>query len=119
MLADNLQELCSKAFAIDDAVRFAGVLNKMGKLLAGGMRPGLTSLESIADMDRLYIEIALRSTMRAEFDKDFGRTVYAFSEREKIKIAVFPLKDGNLLLLSIERSKPHDRIISKILELVS
>lgn len=115
----KLQEMCDRVFAIDQSVRFAGVLDKMGKLLAGGMRPGIKPLESIKDMDRLYVEIALRNAMRSEFDKEFGRTVYAFSEREKIKIAVFPMQDGLILLLSLEREKPHDRIISKVLELVS
>lgn len=111
-------ELCKSVFAIDTAIRFAGVINKMGKIVAGGMRDGLSPLESVKDMDKLYVEMALRHAMRQEFDSEFGPTIYSFSEREKIKIATFPLKQGNFLLISMERGKPHDKIISRILELV-
>ena len=111
-------QLCRQVFDIDPALRFAGVIDKMGRLIAGGMRDGLAPLESIKDMDRLYVEFALRNAMRHEFDSEFGRTKYAMSERERIKIATFPLAGDNLLLISIERSAPHDRIISRILELV-
>lgn len=111
-------ELCDSVFSIDKSIRFAGVIDKMGKLLAGGMRKGLDPLESIKDMKKLYVEMALRQAMRQEFDAAFGPTVYSFSEREKIKIATFPLKGGSFLLISMERGQPHDRIISRILELV-
>lgn len=111
-------ELCARVFAVDPAIRFAGVVDRMGRLVAGGMRQGLNPLESIKDMDRLYLEFALRNAMRREFDAEFGPTIYAMSERERIKIATFPLPGENLLLISIERSSPHDRIISRILELV-
>ncbi len=111
-------ELCGQVFDIDPAIRFAGIIDRMGKLVAGGMRPGLQPLESIKDMDRLYLEFALRNAMRREFDGDCGPTIYAMSERERIKIATFPMPGDSLLLISMERSKPHDRIISRILELV-
>lgn len=113
-----LDELCKKIFAIDTSVRFAAVINNMGKLVAGGMREGLSPLESIKDVNRLYVELALRHAMRQEFDSEFGSTIYSFSEREKIKMATFPLKQGNFLLVSMERGKPHDKIISRVLELV-
>ena len=111
-------QLCRQAFEIDPAVRFAGVIDRMGRLVAGGMRDGLAPLESIKDMDRLYVEFALRNAMRNEFDSEFGRTKYTMSERERIKIGTFPLQGDHFLLISIERTAPHDRIISRILELV-
>ena len=118
MLPTAHDELCKNVFAIDPTIRFAGVINKMGKLVAGGMREGLSPLESVKDMNKLYVEMALRAAMRQEFDKEFGPTLYSFSEREKIKIATFPMKQGHFLLISMEKGKPHDKIISRILELV-
>lgn len=118
MQAASHDQLCKKVFAVDPAVRFAGVINMMGKLVAGGMREGVKPLESIKDMDRLYIELALRTAMRREFDSEFGKTIYTFSERERIKMATFPLAKDAFLLISIDKAKPHDRIISRVLELV-
>ncbi|AIC15619.1 DUF6659 family protein [Nitrososphaera viennensis] len=116
----GLDEMCKKVFAVDPAIRFAGVIDRMGKLVAGGMRDGVSPLESIKDMDKLYIEFALRNAMRKEFNVDFGKTIFTFSERERIKLATFPLKDDDdsLLLVSIEKDKPHDKIISGILAVV-
>lgn len=111
-------ELCKSVFAIDESIRFAGVLDKMGKLLAGGMKDGVAPLESIKDVGRLYVELALVNSIRREFDGEFGPIVYSFWEREKIKIASFPLSDDSFLLVSLERGQPHDKIISRILELV-
>ena len=43
----------------------------------------------------------------------------SFSEREKIKFAVFPLLGNHLLMVSIEKNEPHhDGIINNILKLI-
>lgn len=89
----------------------------MGTLVAGGMRKGIKPLEPREDRRRLYLEFALRSAMRSEFDEKYGRTIYAMSEREKVKIASFHYKD-HLILVSIEKKAQHDRIIAKILKLL-
>jgi hypothetical protein len=56
--------------------------------------------------------------MRSELNAEFGRTLYTFSERERIKIATFPLAGDNLLLISMEKDSPHDKILSRVLALV-
>ena len=56
--------------------------------------------------------------MRKDQDAEFGKTIY-FSEREKIKFAVFPLLGNHLLMVSIEKNEPHhDGIINNILKLI-
>ena len=114
----DFQKLCDKIFDLDKAIRFVGVIEKMGQLVAGGMRPGVRPLEADTDKQKLYMEFALRNAMRHDFDPEFGRMVYAFSEREKIKFATFPLGE-NLILVSIEKSAPHDNIIRAVLDLTS
>lgn len=89
----------------------------MGTLVAGGMRKGIKPLEPREDRRKLYIEYALRNAMRSEFDPEYGRMIYSMSEREKIKIATFPYGE-NLILISIEKGAPHDKIIRKVLKLL-
>jgi len=110
-------ELCDRIFASDSNVRFAGVIDKMGTLVAGGMRKGIKPLEPREDRRKLYIEYALRNAMRSEFDSEYGRVVYSMSEREKIKIATFPYNE-HLILISIEKKANHDKIIGKVLKLL-
>jgi hypothetical protein len=117
---NKLQKLCDVIFALNPNIRFAGVVNNMGTLVAGGMRQSIKSMEDKGDSSKLYLESAIRSEMRKDFDKEFGKTIYSFSEREKIKIASFPLHNDNLLRVSIEKQEQsHEKIIENILKIIS
>jgi hypothetical protein len=57
--------------------------------------------------------------MREEFDEEFGKTIYSFSEREKIKLASFPLNNHHILRVSIKKEEPHsNEIIDNILKII-
>jgi hypothetical protein len=116
---NKFQKLCNDIFALNPNIRFAGIVNKMGTLVAGGMRQSVKSMEDKGDSSKLYLESVLRSEMRKDFDKEFGKTIYSFSEREKIKIASFPLYNDNLLRVSIEKQEQsHQKIIESILKII-
>jgi hypothetical protein len=117
--SSQYQNLCNRILALDPNLRFVGVINRMGRLVAGGMREGLRSMEDNESSSRLFLQFALRSEMRKDFDKEFGKTIYSFSEREKIKLASFPLQDNShLLRVSIDKKGKHYEIIEKILKLL-
>ena len=116
---NKLEKICSDIFALNPNIRFAGIVNKMGTLVAGGMRQNVKPMEDVVDSSKLYLESALRSEMRKDFDKEFGKTIYSFSEREKIKVASFPLQNDHLLRVSIEKQeKSHQKIIDNILKII-
>ena len=117
MTDDNFQLLCDNVFSLSPSIRFAGVINKMGRLIAGGMRHGLESLENKDDSLKLFVQFALRSRLRKDYDYVFGKSIYNFTEREKIKLASFPLDDNLILRISmVKEEKNHDQIIQNILE---
>jgi hypothetical protein len=119
MTEDNFQLLCDNVFSLSPSIRFAGVINKMGRLIAGGMRHGLESLENKDDSLKLFVQFALRGRLRTDYDYVFGKSIYNFTEREKIKLASFPLDDNLILRISMEKEeKNHDQIIQKILEAI-
>jgi hypothetical protein len=116
----RFEKICNDIFALSPAIRSAAVIDKMGKLVAGGMRKGIKSMEDTENTQKLYVEFALRSVMREDFDKEFGRTIYSFSEREKIKLASFPLDDKHILRVSIDKKEAHQHeIIYNILKMIS
>ena len=116
----KFDRICDEIFALSPAVRSAIVIDKMGRLVAGGMRKGITSMEEKDDSQKLYVQFALRSVMREDFDEQFGRTVYSFSERERIKLASFPLDDQYIIRVSIEKEESdHNTIIDNILKIIS
>jgi hypothetical protein len=60
----------------------------------------------------------IRTDMRKDFDAEFSKTIYSYSEREKIKLASFPLND-HFFWVSIEKKEPyHNKIIKNILNII-
>jgi hypothetical protein len=115
MTHTHYQKLCENIFSCHSGIRFAGVIDKMGKLVAGGMREGLSPMEN--DSAKLYLEFVLRSEMRKDFDREFGKTLYSYSVRERVKLASFPLGQY-VLRVSMETIVPHNEIIDATLKIV-
>jgi hypothetical protein len=112
-------KLCDKVFEITPLIRFAGIIDKMGNLVAGGMRLGTEPLENADDSQKLFVEFALIGEMRKDFDDAFGKAIYSFTEREKLKLASFPLDDKYTLRVSIEKEETGQmKIIESILKII-
>ena len=62
-------QICDKVKNLSSEIRFAGVINERGRLIAGGMKESIKPLEDKKDDEMLYMELALRVKMRKEFDK--------------------------------------------------
>ena len=114
----DLSKLCNGIFDIDEKIRFVGIIDEMGKLIVGDMKKGLPSLERDDGSIRLYLGYAINNVLRRDFDNVFGKVLYTFSEREKIKLLTIPMND-NLLLVSMDISSDHDELIKKILNTVN
>ena len=52
-------ELCERVKKVDSKVRFAGVINSKGRLVAGGMVSSKKRLGDRKDDEMLYMELAL------------------------------------------------------------
>jgi len=110
-------ELCAKVSKIDPKIRFAGIINNKGRLVAGGMVSSVKSLEDEKEDEMLFMELALRVKMRQEFDKDFGKVNFSLSYREKLIVMSFPF-NKNVLFVSMDKRKEFDKIPFKILNLI-
>ena len=113
----DLPALCTSIFEVDEKIRFVGMIDQMGKLIAGDMKKGTPSLEKNDGSIRLYLGYAINNILRRDFDNVFGKVIYTFSEREKIKLLTIPI-DENLLLVSIDKLADHDKLIYKILDVI-
>ncbi len=94
-------------------IRFAGLINHMGHLVAGGMKKGLKPLEDEADMRKLYMELILRVSTRKEFDYSLGPVEYSASRREKAVVLSFPI-DNKVLMISANTNIDIDETAKKI-----
>ena len=109
--------LCEKVFDLDYKIRSVRVINNKGKLVAGGMRSGLTALENAKKDEMLFMELSLRVRMRHEFDEEFGPVEFSLSHRGKIVLMSFPM-DPNVLFVTSEKQIDLNKIPFKILELI-
>lgn len=113
----DLPALCHSIFEIDEKIRFVGMIDQMGRLIVGDMKKGTPSLEKNDGSIRLYLGYAINNALRRDFDNVFGKVLYTFSEREKIKLLTIPIEE-HLLLVSFNKSADHDKLINKILDTV-
>ena len=93
--------LCNQVFALDDDVRYAGIIDDMGALIAGGMKKGIDSLTDQANEELYLAQTALRKSMRHRFDNTLGKARFAYVERDKVSILTFYLS-GYTLVVTLE-----------------
>jgi len=110
-------KLCESAKKADSKVRFAGVINSRGRLIAGGMVSSKKALEDEKKDEMLFMELALRVKMRSEFDSELGKVKFSLSLREKLIVMSFPIKN-DVLLVSMERKTQFEKIAFSILKLI-
>ena len=113
----DYENLCISTQKIDSKVRFAGIINSKGRLIAGGMAPSIKRLGDRKRDEMLYMELALRVKMRREFDDDLGKVKFSMSFREKLIVMSFPM-DNDVLMVSMERKTRFENVACEILKLV-
>ena len=97
-------------------VRFAGIIDKMGNLIAGGSKDGIKVLEDETERRKMFMEVALRVTTRRDFDQSLGEVEYSASRRKKVVVFSFPL-GKEILLLSTDKNVDIDKTASKIMKI--
>jgi hypothetical protein len=97
----DYQRLCEEIFALHDDIRYAGVIDDSGLLIAGRTRKGIDSIVDQNNEELYLAQTALRKSMRKRFDETMGKSRFAFVEREKISILTFYM-NKNIILVTLE-----------------
>ncbi|MEW6043698.1 MAG: DUF6659 family protein [Thermoproteota archaeon] len=111
------EEICNSVKKLDSKIRFAGLINNKGKLVAGGMVEGKKPLEDEKKDEMLYLELALRVRMRQEFDAELGPVKFAMSYRDKVLVMSFPMKN-EILLVSAEKDMDFSKFPFSVLKIL-
>ena len=114
----DYNKICEDVKALDSKIRFAGVVNPRGKLVAGGMKEGIEPLESPKDDEMLFMELALRVRMRQEFDRQLGKVKFSLSVRERALAMSFPAGTEDILYVYSEADADFCQIPQKIIKLI-
>jgi hypothetical protein len=120
------QEFCDEVVTLDPSIRFAGVADGDGHLVAVAERKGLKPLLNPEERAQYAITAATRQYTRLRWEYMLGRINYAMSNYANLVRATIPIADENsrlyyVLLLSFDveaGGSVHDIIMQKIKPLV-
>jgi hypothetical protein len=96
-----LDKLCLQVFKFDRRVRYAAVLDDTGRIIAGGMRKGISSLEPASEDLRLMANLTIQIGTDKTWDQYFGKIQYTFVKREKVNMLIFGV-GNNLMLITTQ-----------------
>jgi len=115
---DDIKKLNSACTALSDEnkVRHVGVINELGRLIAGGFKKGTSPLLEAEKISMIYMQMQLDYKMRKELDELLGPIDYIVSRRTKQLIISVPI-GNNLVLISAEPDADDKKIIKKAEEL--
>ncbi len=117
----NPKKICNEILSLDTSIRFAGIADKMGKVVAHQFREDVAPMLTFEELEGSAIKSVLRMKTREDYEAKLGRAVYTFTLYDKVKRASIPLQhqDYVLLIVSFEKDAPHeDIILSKILPVI-
>jgi len=97
---------CNGIRELDKSIRFVGIANAMGTLLATSYREKLQPLMD-EDETRLYaMQAVLRAELREDFQKNMGTLIYSVGKYDKLLRSTIPMfgKNGQkfYILISLD-----------------
>lgn len=101
----------------DSEVRFAGLLDEFGTLLAGGYKNGTHPRLTDEQHQTVCKELASRVAKRKKFDGELGRVKYSASRRERVVIMSFPVFEKVIMIVAepnVNIDRLSYRIITKL-----
>jgi hypothetical protein len=105
---EDLNGLCKEILQVDNSIRFIGIANNLGSLVATAYRSDLIPLMDKQETSHYAIQAVLRAATREDFESKIGRMEYSIGKYERLIRATIPLpgkEDGSksyYLLLSFD-----------------
>ena len=108
----SLEKSCTTILELPK-IRFTGVLNKMGRRIAGGFKEGISSYLQDKENQMMYVQLTLEYLMRKDFDERLGPIDYIASRRGKVTMISIPTKNY-LILISAQRDVDVEETINQV-----
>ena len=96
---NKFYETKCKQLTKEKEIRFAGIIDEDGKLIAGGFKEGLSPFENNENKLDDFMEFASRVSLRKEFDKTLGPINYLAARRDRLVLISFPFPISRFVLL--------------------
>ena len=108
--------LFCNAICVQQNVRFCGIINSMGRLVAGCFKNDIHPLDNDEQRHMLYMQSKLELSMKEEFDSSLGCVNYVVTYRDNVAIINIPLNSQLHVLMSTERVADIKKIVDVTIE---
>jgi hypothetical protein len=112
------KQICNQILELDISIRFAGIANNMGTLIAYRLRKGLVPLLDEGEIQNSIMKTVLRMKTREDYESKLGDVIYTFALYKRVKRASIPLDHPDLAVLTMSFDMAADQdgiIMDKIL----
>ena len=109
---EELENNCDKILK-DKDVKFFGVINNLGNLVAGKFQDGIKPIGTNNTRKMMYMQLKLDLNMREDYDDLYGPVQYVLSKRRNAEKISIPI--GNYMVLVISKIGFKDSKINKII----
>jgi hypothetical protein len=113
-LTINYDELSKKILDLDPQVRFAGVANSKGELVAGGQKDNIEKFLSDNDVSMSIHYAFQKRELYTNLAYKIGHERSSITEFEKVTMINIPINSQELFLVSTEPGADYLKIIDYI-----
>ena len=89
---EKLNIFCKEIQQLDSSIRFVGIANNLGTLIATAYRNGLTPLMNEQETSHYAIQVVLRAATREDFESKIGKLEYSIGKYERLIRATVPIR---------------------------
>ena len=107
----TFDQKCKKMLNEED-IRFVGIINNMGRQIAGGYKKGITPLVD-EEEHKMGIQHTLGYALVKDFDKSLGPVEYIATKRKKVVMITIPVQN-HIILISAEHNADAEEIVKKV-----
>jgi len=89
---EDLNVVSKEIQQLDNSIRFVGIANNLGSLIATAYRNNLTPLMNEQETSHYAIQAVLRAATREDFESKIGRLEYSIGKYERLIRATVPIR---------------------------
>jgi hypothetical protein len=92
---EYLRAFCERILSLHNTIRFAGLADYGGRLVASSYRAGLVPLIDKAQTERYALQTVFRARSRGEFKPQVGENKYSIAVYERLIRSTIPITHGS------------------------
>ena len=104
------KNIADKILAVDDAIRYVGIIGEKGNILHGEIKEGKKILLSQKEEEVLSADLSVMKLMQGLFDDSLGRVTFTHTVRDKVHQMVYHIDDV-MVYVSCERNIDNHKIV--------